>query len=285
MAKLVRKISSEVKKSGLKTRISFLAYSYYTDPPADMSFDEDILLEFCPINQNFKYALSDRSDSVNLEYSNSLKSWKKSFPGDIIHYSYYAKYSWRSLPVVLPHLIAEEIREGHDSGEAGSSIYCEPGNWLSLETNHLTFSIASADPDFNVKKWYREYLLSRFGRAAGDMRKYFKTASEISLGALIPQSFSNDIDRFFKLQQKASILMRKSLENADTQEAKWLINRLSWQPDYLLLALGLRKAQLDDDPKNENLYREKINTLIQDHQQEGTTLDRGYGYKVSSIPD
>lgn len=280
MAALVRKIFSEVRNSGLKTRISFLAYSYYTDPPADMSFDKDILLEFCPINQNFNYILSDGKDSANLEYFNQLGKWRKEYPGDIIHYSYYAKYSWRSLPVVLPRQIAQEIRLWHETGETGSSLYCEPGNWLSLEINHLVFSMASANPDFDVKRWYAGYLDSRFGKASEEMKKYFRLATEISLKALIPQSSGNLIDKFFKINDKAAGMMRKARINADKEEAKWIIDKLSWQPEYLYLALQLRKSQINEDVINEKIYMEKINTLIRNHQEEGTILDRGYGYKI-----
>lgn len=285
MASLVQKITIDVRNAGLKTRIAFLAYSYYTDPPVNMSFANDALVEFCPINQNFNYTLSSPSDKVNKEYYDQLRNWNSSFPGEIIHYSYYAKYSWRSLPVVLPLQIASEIREWHELGESGAGMYCEPGNWLSLEINHLAFSKASVDPGFNAEIWYDDYLSSRFGKAANNMKEYFALATKISLSALIPQSTGDNIDDYFKVQKKGTRVLKKAAKRADTEESRWIINRFSWQPEYLYLALQLRKSQIDKNEEGEKKFRKMISSLVLMHQGEGTTLDRGYGYKVSLIPD
>lgn len=285
MAIFVRRITRDVRNAGIMTKISFLAYSFYTDPPSDMSFEKDAIVEFCPINQNFNYALSDPADSINREYFKQLLRWIKSFPGEVIHYSYYGKYSWRSLPVVLPEQIASEIKEWHEIGEKGSGMYCEPGNWLALEINHLAFSLASADPEFNAKKWYNGYLKSRFSKAAPFMKRYYKMATDISLYALIPESSIDDINRFLKIQDKVQSELNKAVKNANTEESQWLTDKFSWQPEYLLLALQLKKAQINNDIIAETRFREMINDLVLNHRDEFMILDKGYGYKVPQIPE
>lgn len=284
MAKFVQEVTRAIRAARLRTRVSFIAYSVYTEPPQNINFAPDTILEFCPINQNHLYSLSDSRDATNAKYYEQLKKWLAHFPGETTHYSYYAKYSWRSLPVVLPLQIAEEIKNWHALGEVGTSLYSEPGNWLALEINHAVFSKASWKENFDARKWYADYLKARFGAAANAMKSYNEFATRISLEALIPQSAADKRDErdFQDLLGEAQKAMREAVETADTPEAKWLVNKLAWQPDYLGLALKFRTAQREKNEKQANELRRQIADLIARHANDGTTLDRGYGYQAAN---
>ncbi|MQY78865.1 MAG: DUF4838 domain-containing protein [Bacteroidetes bacterium] len=244
MALFVQQVTEAVRLAGIKTRIAFLGYSFYSDPPENMAFGSDALLEFCPINQNFAYPLSSQVDEVNSKYNQQLKEWIARFPGEVIHYSYYAKYSWRSLPVILPVQIGSEIKEWFQLGEKGAGMYCEPGNWLALEANHLAFSKALWDSGFDAEKWYSQYLQVRFGKASNSVKTYYELATRVSLNALIPQSATDEITDYFKLADDAEVALIEAFRTAEKDKSKWFIKRLLWQPRYLKLALQLRQAQI-----------------------------------------
>ncbi|CAA9387990.1 MAG: hypothetical protein AVDCRST_MAG74-795 [uncultured Pyrinomonadaceae bacterium] len=281
MAIFIQQITKALRSAKLKTKISFIAYSFYTEPPRNMNFEPQTILEFCPINQNHSFSLDDAAAPENRKYYEQLQKWIKRFPGEVTHYSYYAKFSWRSLPVVLPLQIAREIKNWHRIGEVGTSIYSEPGNWLALEFNHAAFSRASWEENFDAEKWYDEYLQARFGAAAQAMKRYHALATRISLEALIPQSADkNDTRDFQDLLAQTQAAMHEAMEKADTPDAKWLVGKLAWQPEYLALALRFRDAQRAEDKEQMNQLRGAIARLIAARANDGTTLDRGYGYQL-----
>jgi hypothetical protein len=250
-----------------------------------MNFAPDTILEFCPINQDYSKRLSDERAATNAAYYAQLKRWTGTFPGEVSHYSYYAKYSWRSLPVVLPSQIASEIRDWHNAGEVGASIYTEPGHWLALEVNQLAFMRASWDADFNSERWYDRYLRARFGSAAGAMRRYFDHATTVSLHALIPQSASKEIQGYRTDLDAARSAMAEAARSADTPGAKWLIARLKWQADYLQAAFDLRAAELAGDDPRATEFIKKVQAMVVAHKNDGTVLERGYGYKAGAEID
>ncbi len=282
MSIFIQQITKALRAAKLKTKVSFIAYSFYTEPPRNMNFEPQTILEFCPINQNHSFSLDDAASPENKKYYEQLQKWIKRFPGEVTHYSYYAKFSWRSLPVVLPVQIAREIKTWHRIGEVGTSLYSEPGNWLALEFNHAAFSRASWEENFNHEKWYDERLQARFGAAAWAMKRYHRLSTRISLEALIPQSADKNNSRDFQdLLTQAQTAMREAMEKADTPDAKWLVGKLAWQPEYLALALRFRDAQRAGDKEQTNRLRGAIARLIAARANDGTTLDRGYGYQLA----
>jgi hypothetical protein len=179
------------------------------------------------------------------------------------------------LPVVLPEQIAAEIQHWSELGETGTSLYCEPGNWLTLEANHLAFARASWDPHFAAARWFNEYLHDRFAGAADAMEKFYVEMSAISLDALIPQSRSIAPARARARLEAARRALDEASAQAKSPDAQWFISRIAWQPDYLDLALKLREAELAGrSGANE---RAAIDALIAKHPNDGTMLDRGFG--------
>jgi hypothetical protein len=286
MALFVQHVTKSIRAAGLKTKVSFLAYSYYTEPPREMNFAPDVIVEFCPINRSYATTLDDPGSKVNVSYEQQLKEWVKQFPGEVSHYSYYAKYSWRSLPVVLPSQIARDIQHWQELGEVGTSIYCEPGDWLALEVNHLAFAKASWDSNSKTMVWYEAYLRARFGAAAIAMRSYFEHATRVSLDGLIPQSSKGDPQSCEGELTAARDAMNQAMKLADTVESKWMVNKLSWQVEYLEKAFALRTAQTNGDERAADEIRKSISSLIALHSNDGTALERGFGFKAAATePD
>jgi hypothetical protein len=231
-------------------------------------------VQFCPIGQDFAYALDDPANEGNASLSAKLKRWTEEFPGEVTVYTYYAKYSWGSLPVSLPAEIARDIAYYRRLGCRGASVYSEPGNWLTLEANHLAFARALWQGDLDAERWYQEYLKARFGGGGAAMQRYFAIATRISLGALIPQSSTDSPAIDEQLVPSARQAIGEALERADSSEAIWAVSHLAWQPDYLAEALAVRALVLRKAPAGDiELARKGLRQFLAGHWHDGTFLD------------
>jgi hypothetical protein len=271
MALLVQQTSKAVKAAGLKTKIAFLAYQRIIEPPKNMAYDKDTIVDFCPITRDYSIPLDDARRPENVRLNNALLGWTKSFPGEVVHYSYYSKGSWCSLPVAEPEQIASDVKHWRKIGECGTDIYCPPRDWLAREIHHLSFAGASWDANFDAAKWYDGYLKIRYGAAADAMKQYYKAATQVSLKGLIPQSAKGKPSDYTALVEQARKSMAEAMAKADTSEAKWAVKTLSWEPDYLAAALELKQARLDKKPQAEiSAARKKLVDLFASHVGDGS---------------
>jgi len=272
-ALLVQHVTGAMKEAGLKTRIAFLAYDWATGvaPPKHMGFDHSNIVEFCPIEQNYLYTLADPRSPKNANYDRDLKAWLAVFPGEVVHYSYYCKGSWRSLPVVVPQQIVQEVRSWQKAGEIGTNIYCVAQDWLAREVHHLIFAKASWSPNFDAGRWYEDYLKTRFGAAAPATKRYFALTTKLSLGALIRESRTDDLAPLRPLLAQARQAMSEAMRRAVTPEARWIVGKLAWQPDYLTASLKLREAETAGKPRQATQpLRAAVDALTAVHSGDGT---------------
>lgn len=284
MALLVQHVQKAVKAAGLRTRIATIAYQRTIDPPTNMSFDKDTIVDFCPITRDYSMPLDDAHlsplgnvgqggarSAENIRLKNALLGWTKRFPGEVVEYSYYAKGSWSSLPVVEPEQIASDCKYLAKIGVVGTDIYCQPGDWLAREVHHLAFARASWDADFDAARWYDEYLRIRFGAAADAMKRYYAIATQISLKGLIPQSVQGKPSDYYDQLAKARKMMAEAVAKVDTPNAKWAVGVLCWQPDYLAAALEVRQLEIDRRPMPEiKAARGKLADLFNSHLGDGS---------------
>ena len=81
-------------------------------------------------------------------------AWHKVFDGDISIYSYYRKYAWDSLPVIIPHYMQKDLQWYAKVPVQGVSTYAEPeaeqqrwrlrGGWSSYPSTHIASVVAVA---------------------------------------------------------------------------------------------------------------------------------------------
>ena len=70
----------------------------------------EILVDVCPIGQNFDFAIDDPRSSNNAGYAALIRKWRGSFTGHLGLYSYYRRYAWLSLPMILPHYMQHDLQ-------------------------------------------------------------------------------------------------------------------------------------------------------------------------------
>lgn len=149
-ARLANRVDSAIKESGLGTRLEIIAYDHTLLPPTQTVLHTDILVDFCPINQNFETQIYSAKSSENRGYQKALRAWRSDFPGDIGIYSYYRKSAWRSLPNVIPHYIGRDLKWYQTVAVQGISCYAYHDDWFTYEINHYVLGEAAWNPDINI---------------------------------------------------------------------------------------------------------------------------------------
>lgn len=178
-ALLVAKVAAAVRRERPDVRLECIAYSSYLEPPAEVSFDKSVLVDFCPIAQCFERQIDDPRSGVNAKYVQALRAWLKVFPGDISIYSYYRKYAWNSLPVILPHYMGHDLRFYRKLGVHGVSTYAEPGDWATYELNHYVLGRLAWDPDADVDALVKDFYVARYGQAAAPAEAALRTLADV----------------------------------------------------------------------------------------------------------
>ena len=169
-SRLVAEVIRKAREQGVKARFECIAYAVYTKPPTSPPMDGSVLIDFCPIGQCFEVQIFDPSSPKNAEYAAAMQAWRKSFKGDLSIYSYYRKYAWDSLPVIIPHYMQADMKWYARIGTDGMSSYSEPGDWRTYELNHYALSRLSWDPDCDVDAIISEFCAARFAKCADSAR-------------------------------------------------------------------------------------------------------------------
>jgi hypothetical protein len=164
-ARLVAALHDTLARVRPRLRLEMIAYAHAKMPPEHVVIPPDVLVDFCPISENFDVPIFDSSDKSNAIYVRAIQAWRRSYPGDIGLYSYYRKYAWRSLPNVIPHLMQQEMRWYAAEPLQGISTYAEPGDWYTYELNHYVLGELAWNPGVDVDSLIDGYALVRYGRS------------------------------------------------------------------------------------------------------------------------
>lgn len=178
-ATLMDQVDSMAKKTNPGLTLGIIAYGQVLEPPQHSNLNEDILVDICPINQTFEQPIYDTSNPANTPYFRAMNNWRRQFTGDRGIYTYYRKYAWRSLPVMLPHYMQDELRWYKATGFRGISTYAEPGDWYTYELNHYALAALAWDPETQVDSLIDELLKVRYGSAKPLALSAYQTLEEV----------------------------------------------------------------------------------------------------------
>lgn len=284
-ARLVNKVIERLKKESIEVQVQFLAYSRYTVPP-DSKIDKNSQLDFCPIRRDFHKPIFDRSSEINSFYLKSLRKWVENYSGDISYYSYYKKYRWRSLPILIPLLIVSELSYLKEEGINGHSIYCEPGDWITYETNLWISSRVAWDINISAHKLIKEYCNNRFGPAARPIQDLLTTLNQISatftprlssssnrgvnINSCYELNYSNqeELDNLLSAIKKCKSLTKKAENILRVQDwihgekAMTYICYFRKSINYVILDIKGEKYLRQGDKEKANHIGEKLQNLI-----------------------
>jgi hypothetical protein len=250
-------------------RLEVLAYLTSITPPDDVKLDKDVLLDFCPISQQFDFQIDDSAASKNAQYVAGLKAWREHFDGEISVYSYYRKYAWDSLPVLIPHYMQKDLQFYARLPVQGVSSYSEPGDWATYELNHYVLARLASDPDADVDALTKQFCDARFGAAADKALAAMKTLEETMrvVGGL-PNVLLKSGDAIAHASHQIE-LARASLDGISNEA----IARLRLMLDYASRDLEIQKMRADH--VDVAAIREKIESMhefLVAHDNDGVFL-------------
>jgi hypothetical protein len=272
-SRLVAQVITEAKKQGIKARFECIAYAVYTQPPVDPPMDSSVLIDFCPIGQCFEVQINDPSSPKNAEYSSAIQAWKKSFTGDLSIYSYYRKYAWNSLPIIIPHYMQADLKWYASIGTVGISSYSEPGDWLTYELNHYTLARLAWNPDADVDATVSQFCDPRFGKLAGSVEKLYTALEDTARhGCSIPGTGAKtvaELDGYIK-QLSAARDALASEAAGDTSVAALLAST-----DYALKDMALQKEiAKGSSAADVAKVKDKLTAFLKSHYGQGVFLNR-----------
>ena len=215
-ALVVNEVAKMLRQKFPQVRVEFIAYQTYLLPPKDVQFEDNTLMDLSPIARSYKVPIWDSGDEANKPYVEALTEWFKRavYRNDISIYTYYRKYAWRSLPVVIPRLIASEIKYYKSLGVNGIGSYSEPADWFTFELNHYVAARASWNTDLDMEKVLKDYGQTRFGPAWSPVLNYFQIIEEtVPSVCKIPGTqvrSEQELDESLKKLEKASALLKQA---------------------------------------------------------------------------
>ncbi len=278
-ALLVSQTARFLGKGLPEVRLECLAYSRYVEPPQHVIPNQEVLLDFCPINQSFEYQIDDEGSGNNKMYKEYLLSWRQHFKGDISIYSYYRKYAWRSLPNVIPHYMQNDLRFYRDCGIKGISVYAEPGDWFTYGLNHYVLAYLAWDPDADVNKLIMDYCAGVYGPAAKMAASVYDELEQVvRFGCKIPHTRQKSAEEYNEYLARLEVCTDQVTVMTGQYMADEILCRhlrcLGLMIEYARQSVAFMKATADGNEQNIIKVTEDIRKLTHENADAGVFIPR-----------
>ncbi len=287
-AHVTNRLSSAVRAVLPHVQIENISYVPATDPPSPAHrYDPATFIEFAPSGRSYRDTLWESNHPKNKVYNGLIKQWRAAgFQGDVAIYEYYRKYSWRSLPVVLPRLVAREIPHYRSQGAVGLRIYSEPADWITYELTHLLVARALWDARLDAGDYVTNYLRDRYGpTAAPPMQTYFDLV-EAAGRLLFHQSSHGDFGQQDVLAPARDKYLdaRNALKEARARAggstaAAFLCGRLDQNLQYALADADVYYYRHLGQEEESRQARRRLRALVEAHRLDGIILKNMYAMR------
>ena len=277
-ARLANALQERLRQVRPDLRLEIIAYAMAKQPPT-VDLDPDILVDFCPIGQNFDVPIYDPRGANNAVYVDAIRDWRARFSGDISVYSYYRKYAWKSLPNLIPHYMQRDLQWYATIPLQGVSSYAEPGDWYTYELNHYVLGHLAWDPDADVSMLVDEFVQARYGpaaevaaRAVTALEETVRPFGNIKYSAL---DAPDDIARGRARLQARLAEVRSAVSAIDVVRSANL-HRLALMLDYAIRDLDIQHARMEGAPAP--ALEAQVGAMLaflEEHQDEGVFLLTG----------
>ena len=267
-AHVVNTLTAALAERMPHVRVERIAYASTLDPPSpEYALDPRVIVDFAPINRNYKGSLDDPDYPANLDHATILQEWRSSFDGDLGMYEYYRRYRWRSAPAHPLATIAADVRFEATVPVQGTGMYTEPADWVTYELVQLVLARLSWHTGLDVDAYVDAYLDDRFGSAASALDAYYRnTAND-------PDAYSglDGVSQGLTDYHRARQALEQGHSVAETDASRHVIERLTWNLDIAIADLELTRAELAE-PEQEAECKQHLRELFERHRFDGAAL-------------
>jgi hypothetical protein len=279
-ALLLAEVAAAVQRTRPRLQFETIAYSACLAPPRKAALPPQVLVDFCPISQCFEFQIHDPQSPKNADYVRQLKDWLGSHKGDVSIYSYYRKYAWQSLPVLIPHYMREDLRFYREMGVRGISSYAEPGDWATYELNHYVLGALAWNPNADVDVLIREFAEARFGpQAALVLRGYDLLEQNVRRFCSLPGTSLKTTPEYERAAESFRALAQQleaARQSTTTRSFRAALDRLALALDYALRDLLLQKARVEKtDAATRKAELQELVLFLRSHADDGVFIARG----------
>lgn len=178
--RVVNHVAKAVERKFPGKIVEFPAYQDYTVIPKLEVPHGNTRVAFCSYGQSFRVPIFDESDAINRTYWQQLLNWREKYPNLPVYiYAYYRMYPLKSLPVLLPELIAAEMVGYRKISAVGIGCYSEPGDWRTYEIMHWLVARLSWNPNEDIETVFSIYLTARYGNSASVVRDAVRRGEQL----------------------------------------------------------------------------------------------------------
>jgi len=258
--------------------IEAIAYTSHLEvPDPEYMYDEATIIDFAPFDRSYTEPIFESETGKNREYVELMSEWREAFDGTLSTYEYYRKYSWHSLPVVMPDLIGGEIPFYESIGLDGLWIYSEPADWIPYELTHALVGALMWDTGLDADAYVETYLAERYGPAADEVAAYLDCVERA--GRTLFTKFRGDYDDLdavaaaledFRRAREHLASARQSVDDGGT--AAFLLDRLETNAEFAVADTEISYYELRGDEAEAQAARERTRDLVEGHAFDGVVL-------------
>lgn len=278
--RLVNRLQAELERVRPDVRLEIIAYAHTKDPPGTETLSPAVLVDFCPIGQNFDVDLDDPRGANNALYVETIGEWARRFAGDLGIYTYYRRYAWRSLPNVMARYIARDLRWHAAVPMRAVSSYAEPGDWGTYEVNHYALGHLAWNPHRDVEALLDGHARARYGAAHAAAAAALAALEETvrthgSIPYSEPRSATEIAAARAALGERAGELRAAAAGSPAAEAAR---ARLLLMLDFAMRDLAIQQAKAEG--AGEDDVRPRVAELVgflEAHADRGVFLLRGRG--------
>lgn len=274
---LMRQVQRRTKEARPDLKLEMIAYAAALQPPEHEKVDKDILVDFCPINQQFDREINDPAAAKNKEYLDALLAWRKAFDGDLSIYSYFRKYAWNSLPVIIPHYMQRNLHWYAKFPTQGVSSYSEPGDWGTYELNHYVLGQLAWNPEFDVDVLVKKFCAARYGPFADEaqqallaLQNVTRNTGSVKNSSLKPAA---KIEADYALLKARLRVVTDSAVEAHEPAYQQSLKRLMLMCLYAMHDLEIQRLRATKAPEEQIAAKsEEVQAFLREHADEGVFI-------------
>jgi hypothetical protein len=284
---LLKQVQDAVKPVRADLRLEIIAYSSYLEPPKKVAVDKNVLVDFCPISQHFDAQINDPANK-NKTYADALQAWRKSFQGDISIYSYYRKYAWDSLPVIIPHYMQKDLQWYASLPTQGLSVYSEPGDWFTFELNHYALAALAWDENVDVDALVQKFCAARYGDEAPVAKKTLDALERIVRVYCsvpnVPLKPAAGISSAHAELQTLTDNVATAATRAKDEKVRRNLERLGLMCTYALRDLEIQKDRAANAPREQIVGKAtSLHAWVKSHADDGVFLIKNQRLNVNRM--